>query len=318
MKKIFERIGKEIDLKQLSQEICKVYQLGEYCTHTIIEVGIDDLSYYLWTKKGKYVVKNLNIDKTLKEVDRFIKQYDIIMRNSIKAPNLLLNHGKHILLTELEGILIHSCVMECIDGQDLFSSKKRITNIEIDQLVEIMIALHHIKDKLEIEYDLWSFMKFDKVYQLVKPHIDKTQEMEKLLQKYKQINFSIFPTCYIHGDLISTNIMRSQKGELSLIDFTSSGTGIRILDIVKVINSVIFNYEKIGESKEQIEYFLEQYQKKEKLSKEELGYLPFLLQVDSHTSVMLAEYEKEKNQIDNQENEFWIANDKKLIELLKR
>lgn len=317
MEPIYERIGKKVDFKKLSQDICTTYQIGEYRKHKIIQVGIDDLSYYLWTTKGKYVVKNLNTNKSLKQINQFITQYDIIMKNNIVAPKMILNHGRHLFVSEIDGVLLNSCVMECIEGKDLFSLGKKITKQQIDKLIEIIIPLHQIKDTLEIEYDEWCFMNVIVDYETCKDKIQEElkQEIERQIERFKKIDFSTFPTCYIHGDLICTNIMEDEHKNLSLIDFTSSGTGLRILDIVKVMTSVIFHYEAIQESKELITYFLEQYQKYSKLTKQELELLPFLCKIDSYVGIMLTEYEhKMGKECNDKEAKFWMKNDLAIIQ----
>ena len=71
MEELFKRISKKIDIIELSKEICKEYKFGEYKKHEFIFVGIDDLSYYLYTSKGKYVIKIIFI--RLKIIKNYIK-----------------------------------------------------------------------------------------------------------------------------------------------------------------------------------------------------------------------------------------------------
>lgn len=320
MEQIYDRIGNRIDFKTLSLEICQAYELGKYQDHKVITVGIDDLSYYLWTSKGKYVVKNMNKEKTIKELNRFINQYDIIMKNDIKAPKLLLNKGKHFFLYETRDFFVISCVMECLEGKDLYTIGEMVTKEDIDTLISIILPVHVITEKIEIQYDEWNFMGLQKVYKMTKEYNTTAMNttLENLMQEYKSIDFNKFPVSYIHGDLISTNVIKNKEGELSLIDFTSSGTGIRVLDLVKVITSLIFRFHKIEESKKLIKYFIAEYDRQSPLTQEEKNYLPLFIKADCWSCLALATYDKEQNNIHTEENEFWIQNDKSMLEEIEK
>ncbi|MCX8074399.1 MAG: phosphotransferase [Clostridia bacterium] len=313
MEDIYKRIGKKIDLEKLNIDICKTYNLGNYIKYKIIYVGIDDFSIYLWTDKGEYIVKNFNESKTIKDINRFINQYEIMMKNGIKVPKLMLNGQRHIFISEIDGLYINSCVIECIDGKDLYSIGKIISREEIDMIVDILVKIHSIKDELEIEYDEYCFMKIKEVYNLTSRIISGKlkNEVKICMSEFDKIDFSKLPKTYVHGDFISTNIIKDKEGRLWVIDFTSSGTGIRILDIIKVLNSVIFNYKYISESKQLGEYFIKKYQEHLKLTKYELEVLRILRLADSYVGVMLGQFEK--NNDEYEETDFWLNNDASII-----
>jgi len=315
MENIYNRIGKEIDLEKLSLEICSKYGIGKYIQYKIIKnAGIDDLSYILYTDISKYIVKIINHNKTIRDINQFIKKNKIISSNNIKAPKIILNNGNYLYGTELDGLYINCCVIEYIDGKDLYTKGEKILKEDIDKLINIIIPMHKIKDELEIDYDEYCFMRIREVYAKTKDRIPEklNDEVKEFLKEYNKIQFSKLPLCFIHGDLISSNIMKDTSGKLWLIDFYESGTGVRILDIVKILNSVIFLYYDKKNSKQLEKYFLSQYQKYLKLTDYELEVLPILRKADSYVGLMLGEYDLLTEE--KEETRFWLKNDAEVIE----
>lgn len=314
MENIYGRIGKEIDLKELSLEICHKYEIGNYIQYEIIKnAGIDDLSYILYTDISKYIVKIMNHNKTIRDINQFIKKNQVIAKNNIKAPKVILNNGKYLYGTELDGLYINCCVIEYIDGKDLYTKGEKMLREDIDELISIIVPMHKMKEKLEIDYDEYCFMKIKEAYAKTKDKISSKlkDEVREFLKEYNKVNFSKLPLCFIHGDLISSNIMKDISGKLWLIDFYESGTGVRILDIVKILNSVIFLYYDKKGNKQLEKYFLDKYQEHLHLTEYELEVLPILRKADSYVGLMLGEYDLLTEE--KEETRFWLKNDAEVI-----
>lgn len=318
MEKIFERIGKEINIENLSENVCRYYKLGDYKDHKLILVGIDDLSYFLDTTNGRYVVKIINHEKTNEEMDEFIQKSIVIAKNNIKAPRLIPYKENYLFTYNMDGFHINLVVMEYIDGSDLYSINKQITKEDIEKLIDILIPLHKIEDKIENkEYDEYCFMKIKEDYQKTKNVLPKDikEQVEETMKDFEKIELEKLPKCFIHGDLISTNIMKDKNKDLWLVDFYQSGVGFRILDIVKVLNSVIDNYKYKNDTEELEQYFLEQYNKKMPLTPYELEILPILRKIDVCVGIMMETFDAIEGR-DNEENQYWLENDTRIFERL--
>lgn len=319
MEGLFKRIGKEIDIEALSKEICINYKLGEYKRHKLILVGIDDLSYFLDTLKGRYVVKIINYEKTDEDIREFITKSNVITNSNIKAPKLIAHNRQYLYECDIKEMQIRLVVMEYIDGKDLYSIDKQVTKQDIDKLVDILTSLHQIKEKIENkEYDEYCFMKIKEDYQKTKdilPNSIKTQ-VEEMIKEFDKIELDKLPKCFIHGDLISSNIMKDKNEDLWVIDFYQSGNGVRILDIVKVLNSVIDNYKYEENTEELEQYFIEEYNKKMPLTSHELEVLPTLRKIDVCTGIMMETFDALEGR-DNEENQYWLENDKRIFKRLK-
>lgn len=318
MERIFDRIGKEIDLEELSKNICITYKLGDYNKYKLILVGIDDLSYVLNTLKGRYLVKIINQEKTNEEINEFIQKSSIITRNNINVPKLIPYEEGYLFTYEIDGLHIDLVVMEYIDGSDLYSNNEHITKADIEKLIDILIPLHKLEEKIENkEYDEYCFMKIKEDYQKTKNVLPKNikAQVEKMIKEFDKIELEKLPKCFTHGDLISSNIIKDKNKDLWLIDFYQSGIGVRILDIVKVLNSVIDNYKYENDTEELEQYFIEEYNKRMKLTPYELEVLPILRKIDVCTGIMMETFDAIEGR-DNEENQYWLENDKRIFERL--
>ncbi len=318
MERIFDRIGKEIDLEEFSKNICITYKLGDYNKYKLILVGIDDLSYVLNTSKGRYLVKIINHEKTNEEINEFIQKSSIITRNNINVPKLIPYEEGYLYTYEIDGLHIDLVVMEYIDGSDLYSNNEHITKADIEKLIDILIPLHKLEEKIENkEYDEYCFMKIKEDYQKTKNVLPKNikAQVEKMIKEFDKIELEKLPKCFTHGDLISSNIIKDKNKDLWLIDFYQSGIGVRILDIVKVLNSVIDNYKYENDTEELEQYFIEEYNKRMKLTPYELEVLPILRKIDVCTGIMMETFDAIEGR-DNEENQYWLENDKRIFERL--
>lgn len=63
-----KRIGLNTKLDNISSEICKSYDLGNFISNELITIGYEDYNYYLTTSKGKYCVKIFSKERTREDV----------------------------------------------------------------------------------------------------------------------------------------------------------------------------------------------------------------------------------------------------------
>lgn len=59
LKEFAKRISLNTELNNISREICNQYNLGQYISDTIIEVGYEDFNYILETNTRKVLCKNI-------------------------------------------------------------------------------------------------------------------------------------------------------------------------------------------------------------------------------------------------------------------
>ena len=81
-----KRINLNTDLKNISEEICKNYNLGTYISNEVIATGYEDYNYVLDTTKGKYCVKIFNKNRTQKDLNDYLDRIRIVAKTGTNAP----------------------------------------------------------------------------------------------------------------------------------------------------------------------------------------------------------------------------------------
>ncbi len=59
LKEFAKRINLDTELNNISRQICNEYNLGQYISDTIIEVGYEDFNYILETSIRKVLCKSI-------------------------------------------------------------------------------------------------------------------------------------------------------------------------------------------------------------------------------------------------------------------
>ena len=119
----------------------------------------------------------------------------------------------------------------------------------------------------------------------------------------------------IHGDLHLSNII-SNEGKLTFVDYDYACNGYRLIDVVKVINNVIFTIKNKKEAEELYDYFLEAYQKNNPLTEVEKKYLNQLVIADCYNNLCLNRYLLKIGK--NKNIKYWYKNDLKVIKIFKK
>lgn len=306
MEKLEEKIGNNIDLQEISQSLCKNYQLGKYKEHIEIETGIEDFNYCLVTEQKKYLIKIFNKSRKKEEQMDYVKKYQLLEENKIETPRII-----GIYKEENRFVVI----MEYIEGEDLYSSNESITQEQVKKLMEMMNEIHQIPSKIACIYDDYHIPNFNQSYDLCIPYLDEQWKNigEELKKRYNEIDFSKMPKSFIHGDLHKGNIMKDKENKLYLIDFASCGYSYHIIDIVQFMNNTLFDYREVERSKKRIDYFIKHYP----LTDYEKQNLKVLMKCYAFISFALKQYDFYHAKNQTEESKYWTNNNTAIIKDLK-
>ena len=313
MIKTNDSINQKINFKALSIEVCKNYNLGLYRSYSIINGQSNDINYLLRNNTGhKYLVKIFDASKDLKSIKEYLDTYRNICDSKISTYYFYKNNDQDYLMqTTINDQNIRLCVMEFGLGLDLMKSDKLITTTDVQQLAYEIAAIHNIKSNKPVKYIDNSFIYFKINYELKKKYLSILEQViiGKLYKKYQTLKFDKLPKCFIHGDLIKDNIMVENEN-IKIIDFNGSGYGIRLFDIVKVLTTVIYDYSNVDYSKSMQDLFLKEYQKYNKLTKQELEMLNVCKCLDYATGIIECRYQLKENPNITNNYLFWLYNNK--------
>ena len=87
-----------------------------------------------------------------------------------------------------------------------------------------MAHIHNAKLESDFIYDKWTITNFVNEYEQKGKYLDnKYNEIFKsLAHKIADVKFEKLPTSFVHGDIISSNVMKDKSNKLWIIDFAVS------------------------------------------------------------------------------------------------
>lgn len=317
-KDVSKRISNTENIKEVLIQVCIAYKIGEYKKHKVVEIGYEDFNIILDTISGRYFLKILNNDRTDEECERLASIYEIARKNGINVPLIYKNDNKLILKISKEGTIFRIILMEYINGINMYELGRNLTIEEIEQVTVQAAKINKINFKVKPYYDEWTITNFKKEYE--KKHNLICEEDKEIVYKcYKEfikIDLENLPKAYIHGDIMNANLIKDNE-KIWLIDFSALSYLPRIIELV-VMSYGICICDNREESIRRLNYFLNIYNKQNKIAKEELDNFNIVLNAMGAMSIMQASYIK-KNKGNFEENQYWIDKGKETINLgLKR
>jgi homoserine kinase type II len=309
MEELFrKRINYTGDIREISMQICKDYSLGDFKSNHLILVGYEDSNFILETSKGKYFVKIFAKFRNLEDCKRYIEVMEKAMDAKIAAPKLLKSNQGHLYITKINEIKLRLCVAEFINGKTLFESKEKLSHEEVKFLAHQISLINQLDLKPKVIYDAWAITNFLKEFKKKGKSLSKDdlKLVEPLVKKYKELKIEELPHCFVHGDIIATNLMKDNKGNLWIIDFSVSNYYPRIQELAVLACNLFFEENNKDKSKENLEIALKEYQKVIALTKEELNVLPIYIELAHAMHLLSANFEKVKKNNQTDENEYWL------------
>lgn len=126
------------------------------------------------------------------------------------------------------------------------------------------------------------------------------------MASFSSLDVSTLPYCFVHGDLIKTNILKDIKDNIYIIDFAVANYYPRIEELAVLLNDTFFDKDSFDKTKEYYHRVLEQYQKHISLTALEIENLPLFIKVGHAMHVLRANYEKIVNGNNSRENEYFL------------
>ena len=304
---INKRIGLDTNLDNISKEICKYYRLGEFLSNELITIGYEDYNYYLTTSKGKYCVKIFNNERTKEDIENYLDRIRIISNSEVSTPKPLLSQGD--ILYSLDYLNNHYdiCVFEYINGNNFFELKGNASEKEIKELAKQTALINNLDVKLDFIYDSWAIINFKYEYNKKKEYLSKDyqDELDKLIIEFDSIDFELLPYGFVHGDIISTNVMKDLNSKIWIIDFAVSNYLPRIIDLAVLACNMCLDKNSKTNTFKNIDILLEEYNKYNELTEYELSQFKLFYKLANAMHILCPTYIA-KTEGSSEENDYWL------------
>lgn len=314
-----KRINLNVPLKDLSLIVCSQYNLGEFINDKLIKIGYEDYNYILTTSKGKFVVKVFSNERTDEDCVHLAERASVPIDYGLSCPKIYKVDNNALSIISLKDNKYRLIVMDYIDGKDFFTLQQLPNEHEIKLIAQELAKLNQIQYNPPFIYDKWAIVNFAKEYENYKDILDKENqsELEKVYQMFLNVDFSKLKYGYVHGDIIETNVIKSNNGEkLYFIDFSVANYLPRIVDIAVTICDLCLDLDDVNVSKQRIKEFLSSYGSISSLSKYEKECLKVFLLTHQANTILQTTKEKKILNNDSQENESFLRKSKLGLKLM--
>lgn len=312
LNEFYKRINLNTELKNISERICQLYKIGDYIKDEVILIGYEDFNYILTTSKAQYCVKIFNKDRTMEEIRSYITRIKMVSNLDINTPKPLQVSNIYLQIIEFNNIQYRVCVFEHIDGKSFYELKAMPSDDEIKSIVQQMSKIHNLKLKPEFIYDPCTITNFQKEYDSKKKYLDSkySKLFSELSMRFKNIELDKLPQCFIHGDIIKSNIMKDTNGSVWIIDFASSNYLPRIVDLAVAACDLCLNSNNKEDTIRKTHLMLSEYQKYAKLTEYELEVFPLLYDLANAIGILQICYLNNFAPI-SEEDKFWLKESEK-------
>ncbi|MEG1058647.1 MAG: phosphotransferase [Clostridia bacterium] len=313
LQEFYDIINLKTDLYKLSKIVCEKYNLGKYLSDEIILVRYEDFNYILTIDKGKFCIKVFNKDRTFEDVKKYIDR--IKLANSLKEINTpkVYECNEDILCEiKLDEIDFRLCVFEYVDGKSFYDLNEIPTENEIKDIISQMANIHNAKLESEFIYDKWTITNFIREYEDKEKYLDSKYKkiLFSLSERLKQVKLDKLPMSFVHGDIISSNVMKDDKGKLWIIDFAISNYLPRIVDLAVTSCNLCLNPDSKDKTIQSTRMILEEYQKYNQLTDYELECFPLFYDLANASGILQISCLSSMGDM-SEEDEFWLTESEK-------
>lgn len=268
-------MGYQGGIRKLFEATVKSYDLGEYTSHEVIEVGYEDVNFRLTTTKASYFLKVFSTARSDASCERYIKVIRAVLKAGVNHPKLLL--CADTALFRPQDTSLRLVVMEWLEDSSNFyqtALKDNDRKLLVEQAAKINSCTLTLQEN-EFEYDSWAVNNIQNEYNQWEHILNDNDKalLHPVLERFSSIDSSELPACFVHGDLIRTNIIRNKSG-LYVYDFSVSNIYPRVQELAVLLSDTFFDPDSLSESTRLYHLLLSDYQQHTPLTKIERQALP--------------------------------------------
>ena len=303
-----KRIEFEGDIVPVLKQVCTDFNIGDYCSHSVAPIGYEDFNLILQVKNGKYFVKIFANFRSDKDCQRYIDVATRVMEAGVNHPKLFSSNKGSLYQTKIKDTALRLCVMEFIDGKTFHDLGRMPTIEEIKGIIDQAVKINSLNYEPYFLDDSWDISNFSKEYATVGKYlsVDDKKLLVPLNEDFERLDTASLPHALVHGDLISTNILRSKKGKIYFIDFSVANFYPRVQELAILLCDVLFDRRNLDNNVSIYEMVVDEYQKHILLTNKEIEILPTYLKLAHAMHIVGATREKYVNGNESEENDYWL------------
>ncbi len=292
--KFFERINHKGKLEEISRNVCRDYNLGDFVSHKLIPIGYEDFNYALETDKGKYFVKVFAKSRTIGECKRITRIIKETSSANVSTPKLHQSNQGICYSIKNPHTQLQLCVLEYVDGKTIHDLHKPLTKKEIQFIARQAARINTLHIKPSFIYDEWAIPHFLREYRKKGKYLNAKDRalIDQLITAYKKLKLDTLPHAFVHGDILTTNIIKDTHRRLWIVDFSVANYYPRIQELAVLACNPLFDEKNKDNSEYQLQLALKEYQKIIPLTRREQDALPTYIKLAHAMHLLSANYQK--------------------------
>jgi Ser/Thr protein kinase RdoA (MazF antagonist) len=295
-------------LKPVLDRMATAYGIGKISNFSIIEVGYEDCNVAIETTKSKYLAKIFSKKRTPEDISRYTKIMEVVTANGVNHPTIIKPHNSSFVYVDNEASNITMILMQFVNGKTFLELGRPPTQIELQKVLEQASKINKINYHPEDIHDSWAIPNICEMFKRVNRFIDTEDKplIEEVILKYSQIPIEKLPHCFVHGDFTKANIIKSDSGELYILDFSVSNWYPRIQELAVITANLLYDKDDQTPLKEKCSTVASKYNKLNPLTQDEKDNLYHYTLAAVAMEFMGAHQERFINGNDTEETRYWF------------
>ncbi len=287
--------------------VCSDYDVGSCVSYEIVKMGYEDLNIVIETDKGKYFAKFFGSFRDEKECNRYVNIMLKVLSAGVSHPKLYKSSQGYLHKIKIGKSVLRLCLMEFIKGKTFYELGINPTIEESKFLANQAAIINRISIKPKFLYDRWAIVNFCKEYEEKGKYLSGEDRglLDPLYNKFSSYDIGKLPHCFVHGDILKTNVIKTDEGKMYIIDFAVSNYYPRIIELV-VLYCFFMDINGFKKTDQMFKAVIDEYQKNIQLTPDEKNEFHFFLKLAHAMRILQANYQKKVERNNSAENKYWL------------
>ena len=302
MEDFFERIDVNASLNEIAREICSKCNIKDYISSQIVEVGYEDFNFIIETKTQKYFVKIFHKGRTSQDCSNYKDRINLSNKIDINTPKTICSDSIKIDDKDLKFV-----VFEYINGKSFLDLEEMPNETEIKEIIRQMANIHRAELKSDFIYDTWTITNFTNEFNNKGKCLNEQyyNRFKELSDKLQNVDFSKLLHSFVHGDIISSNVIKDENDKLWIIDFAVSNYLPRIIDLVVIGDNLCLDPNSKENTIKNFKLIISEYEKYNKLTDYEKEIIPLFYDIGNAMGILQINALKQNEEY-SEEDEYWL------------
>jgi len=275
----------------------------------VITVGYEDCNLRVLCESGSFLVKGFASKRSKEEVRRYVDLMELAVRNGVNHPRLVPSLTTASNLIEDSATQTAFVVMEYVVGQTYLESDSTPTTEDLGIVLRQIAKFNAIPYEPPYFHDSWAIPNMQAMFDRVSgfmagPDIALVQQV---LVGYSQIPLPQLSKCLVHGDLTKGNVMRSDDGQVFILDFSVANWYPRIQELAIIAANLLFDKRAYIPLVERVEVAQAEYGRFLRLSDSEKRWLYDYTLAGVAMDFLGAHQEQYINGNEGHETDYWLS-----------